>query len=175
MQKISIVLTLAWLVIVFTVPPRAAYAERVLCGTPMECYEKAMAKLQKALDIVEAQRVENERLRRKVAELEIVDLSRLEGRNYYLLEKNFTCRANAPGKPILKSWKDRIGFSNGKVLIWGTVCNDNPIINTFNYLDFSLSDDMSSLKYQAKNYTFYEEKPKLCPSGQWCPINEENM
>ncbi|OAD19122.1 secreted protein [Candidatus Thiomargarita nelsonii] len=70
MQKISIVLTLAWLVIVFTVPPRAAYAERVACGTPKECYEKAMAKLQKALDIVEAQHVENEHIQRKVAELE---------------------------------------------------------------------------------------------------------
>ncbi|OAD19121.1 hypothetical protein THIOM_005259, partial [Candidatus Thiomargarita nelsonii] len=70
MPKISIVLTLAWLAIVFTVPPRAAYAERVSCGTAKECYENSMAKLQKALDIVEAQRVENERLQKKAAEME---------------------------------------------------------------------------------------------------------
>ena len=52
----------------------------------------------------------------------------LDGRNYYLLGEDVTCRANAPGYPRIKSWKNRLEFSHENVLIWQTICNDNPII-----------------------------------------------
>ncbi len=71
MQKTPIILTLAWFTLIVTaLLPHAMHAERVLCGTPMECYEKAMAKLQQAFNIVETQRLENEQLQRQVAEME---------------------------------------------------------------------------------------------------------
>jgi hypothetical protein len=98
------------------------------------------------------------------------DFSQIEGRMYYLLQDGFTCRANAPGKPILKSWKNRIKFKEGEVLVWDSVCNDNPTLNKFKPEEFSFSEDLSSLEYQSEQYTFYEEVPKLCPQGQWCPV-----
>lgn len=101
-----------------------------------------------------------------------VDFNQINGRNYYLLEEGFSCRANAPGKPILKSWKNRIEFSDGKVLIWETICNDNPIIKEFRQKDFLFSNDFSSLIFQSEKYIFYEKPPKLCPEGQWCPITK---
>jgi hypothetical protein len=101
------------------------------------------------------------------------DYSRIEGRNYYQLEEGFTCRANAPGKPILKSWKNRVEFNNGDILIWETVCNDNPTVKPFYIKNFSFSEDLSSLKYQSEEYKFYETPPKLCSEGQWCPVSEQ--
>jgi hypothetical protein len=100
------------------------------------------------------------------------DYSHIEGRNYYQLEEGFTCRANAPGKPILKSWKNRVEFSNGEILIWETVCNDNPTVKPFDINNFFFSEDFSKLEYQSEEYTFYAEPPKLCPEGRWCPVNE---
>jgi len=106
------------------------------------------------------------------SEANTFDFSRIEGRNYYLLEEGFTCRANAPGKPILKSWKNRVEFNNGDILIWETVCNDNPTVKPFDIKNFSFSEDLSLLKYQSEEYSFYAEPPKLCPGGQWCPVTE---
>lgn len=99
--------------------------------------------------------------------------SQFEGRNYYLLEEGFTCRANAPGKPTIKSWKNHIEFRDNKVLIWQTICNDNPIIKKFNARDFKFIDNGSSLIYQSEKYSFYPNKPALCETGQWCPTTEE--
>ncbi len=96
----------------------------------------------------------------------------IEGRNYYLLEDGFTCRANAPKRPILKSWKNHIGFNNNEILIWETICNDNPTIKPFNINNFSFSKDLSSFIYQSEKYMFYEVPPKLCSEGQWCPISK---
>jgi len=107
------------------------------------------------------------------SEANTFNFSRIEGRNYYLLEEGFTCRANAPGKPILKSWKNRVEFNNGEILIWETVCNDNPTVKPFDIKNFSFSKDLSLLEYQSEEYSFYEEPPKLCLEGQWCPISEQ--
>ena len=68
MPKTTIMLTLARLT-GGTVVPHATYAERVLCGTPTECYEHAMDKLQQALKVVETQQLENVQLRKQIAEL----------------------------------------------------------------------------------------------------------
>lgn len=96
----------------------------------------------------------------------------LDGRNYYLLGENVTCRANAPGYPRVKSWKNRLEFSQENVLIWQTICNDNPIIQKFDPQQFTVADDLSYVIYKAEKYTYYEKTPNLCPNGQWCPEEE---
>ena len=96
----------------------------------------------------------------------------LDGRNYYLLEEDVTCRANAPGYPRIKSWKNRLEFSQENVLIWQTICNDNPIIQKFDPQQFTIADDLSYVIYKAEKYTYYEKAPKLCQNGQWCPAEE---
>lgn len=96
----------------------------------------------------------------------------LDGRNYYLLGEEVTCRANAPGYPRIKSWKNRLEFSQENVLIWQTICNDNPIIQKFDPQQFTIADDLSYVIYQSEKYTYYEKAPKLCQNGQWCPAEE---
>jgi hypothetical protein len=93
----------------------------------------------------------------------------LDGRNYYLLGENVTCKANAPGYPRVKSWKNRLEFSQENVLIWQTICNDNPIMQKFDPQQFSVADDLSYVIYNDEKYTYYEEAPQLCDNGQWCP------
>ena len=93
----------------------------------------------------------------------------LDGRNYYLLGERVTCRANAPGYPRVKSWKNRLEFSRENVLIWQSICNDNPIIQKFDPQHFRVADDLSYVIYKDEKYTYYEEPPKLCENGQWCP------
>jgi hypothetical protein len=97
----------------------------------------------------------------------------LDGRNYYLLGEGVTCRANAPGYPRIKSWKNRLEFSQENVLIWQTICNDNPIIQKFDPEQFTIADDLSYVIYKAEKYTYYEKAPKLCQNGQWCPAEED--
>jgi len=96
----------------------------------------------------------------------------LDGRNYYLLGEDVTCRANAPGYPRIKSWKNRLEFSQENVLIWQTICNDNPIIQKFDPQQFTIADDLSYVIYKAEKYTYYEKAPKLCQNGHWCPAEE---
>jgi len=96
----------------------------------------------------------------------------LDGRNYYLLGEEVTCRANAPGYPRIKSWKNRLEFSQENVLIWQTICNDNPIIQKFDPQQFTIADDLSYVIYKAEKYTYYEKAPKLCQNGHWCPAEE---
>jgi hypothetical protein len=96
----------------------------------------------------------------------------LDGRNYYLLGEEVTCKANAPGYPRVKSWKNRLEFSQENVLIWQTICNDNPIIQKFDPQQFTVADDLSYVIYKAEKYMYYEKAPKLCPNGQWCPEEE---
>jgi hypothetical protein len=94
---------------------------------------------------------------------------RLDGRNYYLLGEGVTCLANAPGHPRVKSWKNRLEFSRGNVLIWQSICNDNPITQTFDPEQFTVADDLSYVIYNDEKYTYYAEPPQLCADGQWCP------
>jgi hypothetical protein len=95
-------------------------------------------------------------------------LERVEGRSYYDMTP-ISCRANAPGRPWVKSWTNRIQFHEGRVLIWGNICNDIPVTESFRPEDFDLNQDLSSLVYKAKQFEFHEQPPKLCEAGQWCP------
>ena len=97
----------------------------------------------------------------------------IAGRSYYSFEDGYTCQAYAPGFPMIKSWKDRIEFVDGKVLIWQTLCNDNPIIEEFNDSDFEFSDDLRSFTHKGDQYQYHETPPDLCENGQWCPVDEE--
>ena len=94
----------------------------------------------------------------------------LEGRTYYLLEDNFTCRANTPERPRIKSWKNKLAFTRGQVLVWHTLCNDSPIVMDFAEPAFGFATDLSSLTYQHETYTYYAQPPQLCEQGQWCPV-----
>ncbi|HDN26534.1 MAG TPA: DUF1566 domain-containing protein [Thioploca sp.] len=72
----------------------------------MECYEKAMGKLQQALNIVETQRIENEQLQRKVAQMEkqIAELQIRVNRVYrYLDNGDGTVTDNRTGLIWLKN------------------------------------------------------------------------
>jgi hypothetical protein len=80
------------------------------------------------------------------------------------------CRAHTPDRPYLKSWKNRLTFAQGKVLIWQTLCNDNPLVLDFDALAFVFAPDLSSLTYEGEAYTYYAHPPQLCDQGQWCPV-----
>ena len=97
-------------------------------------------------------------------------LSALEGRAYYLLADHVTCRANTPDRPDLQSWKNKLTFAQGKVLIWQTLCNDSPLVLDFDGRAFVLTPDLSSLTYEGASYTYYAQPPQLCDQGQWCPV-----
>ena len=97
--------------------------------------------------------------------------SALEGRAYYLLADDVTCRANTPERPRLKSWKNKLTFSQGQVLIWQTLCNDSPLVLDFDAQAFVVSPDLSSLTYEGETYTYYASPPQLCAQGQWCPVD----
>lgn len=97
-------------------------------------------------------------------------LSALEGRAYYLLTDNVTCRANTPDHPYLKSWKNKLAFAQGKVVIWQTLCNDSPLVLDFDARAFVFTPDLSSLIYEGEAYTYYAHPPQLCDQGQWCPV-----
>lgn len=104
---------------------------------------------------------------------QVDDLVRvLEGRAYYLLEDNFTCRAHAPERPRIKSWKNKLEFTRGQILLWHTLCNDSPMVMDFAAHAFEFVNDLSSLTYQQETYTYYAHPPQLCAQGQWCPAEE---
>lgn len=94
-------------------------------------------------------------------------LERLEGRSYYNMTPA-SCRANAPGRPWVKSWTNHIQFHEGRVLIWGKICNDSPVTEPFRPEDFDFNEDLSSLVYKAERFELHEQPPKLCEAGQWC-------
>jgi hypothetical protein len=50
------------IIVLLMLIPYASYAEKVLCGTPSECYQDAMKKLQEARSKIEKQQQENKRL-----------------------------------------------------------------------------------------------------------------
>lgn len=97
--------------------------------------------------------------------------SALEGRAYYLLADDVTRRANTPERPRLPSWKNKLTFIRGKVLMWQTLCNDSPLVLDFDAHAFVVSHDLSSFTYEGETYTYYEHPPQLCTQGQWCSVS----
>ncbi|HAI68502.1 MAG TPA: hypothetical protein DCM38_03585, partial [Gammaproteobacteria bacterium] len=84
MPKIPLILTL----VCFAVTMQHAYAEKpVLCGTPSECYEYAMDKLQEAQELVKKQQEENQRLAKTIQDLSST-IQALANENKRLIKKN---------------------------------------------------------------------------------------
>lgn len=100
--------------------------------------------------------------------------NQINNSNYYLFENGLTCRTNTPEKTVIKTWKNRIQFTNNKVLIWGNLCSDYPVTTKFNPSEFIFSEDLSHFVYKSEKYILNEHPPKLCKKGQWCPVEESN-
>ena len=97
----------------------------------------------------------------------------LNGRSYYLLNDGYSCAVPFPKGNRVRSWEDHIEFSDGQVLIWHTLCNDNPIIEAFSDSDIKVSEDLNFIIYKNNTYQFYQNAPHLCKDGVWCPIDKE--
>lgn len=48
----------------------------------------------------------------------------VEGKQFYLFQPGFTCAAPIPGSAPMPSWVDRIEVIEGKLIRWGSRCNN---------------------------------------------------
>ena len=88
-----------------------------------------------------------------------VNLVFLEGRSYYLVEPGYTCRANAPRRPWIKSWRNKIQFRDGKVYAFGDRCNDAPFVTDLDPSKFHFSLDLSTMIHNSQVYRYYTDRP----------------
>ena len=98
----------------------------------------------------------------------------LQGRSYVRLQKGATCKANDPEHRVLATWANRISFSDGKMLLWGTVCNDSPESLSMAEAGSNLlvSADLKRIVFKNEVLRYTKDTPKLCDEGQWCPVNK---
>lgn len=98
----------------------------------------------------------------------------LNGRNYVRLQMDATCKANDPEHTLLKTWANRVSFSDGKILVWGTVCNDSPNVIPLTKAGNSLliSADLKRIVYKNEVLRYTKDMPDLCEAGQWCPVGQ---
>ena len=98
----------------------------------------------------------------------------LQGRSYVRLQKGATCKANDPEHTVLATWANRISFSDGKMLLWGTVCNDSPESLSLAEAGSNLlvSADLKRIVFKNEVLRYTKDTPKLCDEGQWCPVNK---
>ncbi len=90
-----------------------------------------------------------------------VTLTQLEGRNYYYFEDGTTCIMNAPQKPTVNTWVNKIEFTKTGVSKWGNLCNDAPTVIEYLANDFQFEKDLSSFIYQENKYKYYKEEPDM--------------
>jgi len=98
----------------------------------------------------------------------------LQGRSYVRLQKGATCKANDSEHTVLATWANRISFSDGKMLLWGTVCNDSPESLSMAEAGSNLlvSADLKRIVFKNEVLRYTKDTPKLCDEGQWCPVNK---
>jgi hypothetical protein len=96
----------------------------------------------------------------------------LNGRTYIRLDNDATCKSNDPEHTVIKTWANKISFENGRVLIWGKVCNDSPESLPVAKLGKNLliSSDLKRIVYNKEVLLYFKDAPKLCDAGQWCPV-----
>ncbi len=96
----------------------------------------------------------------------------LNGRTYIRLDNDATCKSNNPEHTVLKTWANKITFENGRILIWGKVCNDSPESLPVAKLGKTLliSADLKRIVYNKEVLLYSKDAPKLCDAGQWCPV-----
>lgn len=97
------------------------------------------------------------------------EVAALDGRHYYLMEPSL-CRANAPGRPRIRSWTDHIEIRGNGIAVWGQVCNDAPDVRPLRHEDIKISRDRSFIVLGGRRYTHGLVPPRLCQAGQWCPV-----
>jgi len=98
----------------------------------------------------------------------------LNGRSYVIMGKDITCRANDLARTEIKSWANKISFEEGRVLVWGKVCNDSPENIAISKVGKSLliSADLNIIIYKNEVLRYSESGPKLCDVGLWCPVEQ---
>ena len=98
----------------------------------------------------------------------------LQGRIYVRLQKGATCKANDPEHTVLATWANRVSFSDGKMLLWGSVCNDSPESLSMAEVGSNLlvSADLKRIVFKNEVLRYTKDTPKLCEQGQWCPVNK---
>lgn len=105
--------------------------------------------------------------------MKIQNAEKINNRNYYLFVEGYSCISNTRSKTRIKSWKNRIEFIDGDVLIYGDLCNDQAEVLSFKPDDFEFSDDLSTMTFQTETFVYHELKPQLCEKGWWCPTEDE--
>lgn len=99
----------------------------------------------------------------------------LEGRDYYRLDDQARCKAHNAEHTLIKSWANKISFHAGRLLVWGSICNDSPRALPLSaaVADLRVSRDLRQLVYKGETLTHADAPPKLCEAGSWCPLQEE--
>jgi len=98
-------------------------------------------------------------------------VKQLAGRSYYRLGDDVSCNANVPGRPLLKTWANKITSDDKGLLIWGSICNDAPEFVPMQDVigQIYIAPNLSSIIFKGETLTFYPEQPRLCEQGVWCP------
>ena len=90
-----------------------------------------------------------------------VELSRLVGRNYYLLEERRTCMGSDSDGSRIKTWKDRIEFKQNGWVRWGNKCNKDGANQNYHKRDFSFSEGLSTMTYYGQIYQYFDQPPSF--------------
>jgi len=90
-----------------------------------------------------------------------IELSRLIGRNYYLLEDGKSCQEGDDSASRIKTWKDKIEFKADGWIRWGNKCNAEGTNLNYRKRDFSFSEDLSAMTYYGQIYQYYPQPPSL--------------
>jgi len=153
MPKIPIILTL----VCFAVTMQHAYAEKpILCGTPSECYEYAMDKLQEAQELVKKQQEENQRLAKTIQDLSST-IQALANENKRLIKENQSAVSALQQKmaPVNIS-------TDGKVSIGTTQSSHQLVVesqneNTLRLIGPSSRGSKAKLNFGDGDYVFLKE------------------
>jgi hypothetical protein len=98
----------------------------------------------------------------------------VEEHHFYTTERS-VCRANAPGSPTVRTWKDHISFTGREVLRYGNLCNDVVETREFTASQFRFSADFSTVEFEGGAYEYSRSPPRLCEAGTWCVIRERKQ
>lgn len=100
----------------------------------------------------------------------------LEGRAYYRLDDKAACKADNPSHTLIKSWANKVSFHEGRLLEWGMICNDSPKVTPLRdaAVELMVTRDLKKISYYGETLLYWENPPKLCDEGIWCPLKPEN-
>lgn len=101
----------------------------------------------------------------------------LEGRTYYRLDDKAACKADNPSHTLIKSWANKVSFHEGRLLEWGMICNDSPKVTPLRdaVVELMVTRDLKKISHHGETLMYWENPPKLCDEGVWCPLKPENQ